>query len=79
MALFQDLNEQGKTVMIVTHEFDIAHHCKRIIQFKDGRIVSDEQVPNPISAHEALKALPTVDVVEPAAPPAPYTREQQLS
>src|SRR4051794_14698322 len=58
MALFQDLNEQGKTVIVVTHEPDIAHHCKRIILFRDGRVVNDERVANPISAREALKHLP---------------------
>lgn len=67
MALFQDLNEQGKTVMIVTHEPDIAQHCKRIILFKDGKIVSDSPVQNPTSAQEILKAMPDIDIVE-AAP-----------
>ncbi len=67
MALFQDLNEQGKTVMVVTHEHDIANHCKRIILFKDGRIVSDQPVENPTNAHEVLKAMPDIDVVETAA------------
>jgi putative ABC transport system ATP-binding protein len=67
MALFQDLNAQGKTVMIVTHEPDIAQHCKRIILFKDGRIVSDQPVVNPTNAHEVLKAMPDIDVVETAA------------
>jgi len=62
MLLFQDLNAQGKTVMIVTHEHDIAQHCKRIIWFRDGRLVSDERVENPIDAREALKQLPDPDV-----------------
>lgn len=68
MALFQDLNAAGKTVMIVTHEHDIAHHCKRIIQFKDGRLVSDEKVPNPINAHDAIRSMPDLDAVEGFAP-----------
>jgi putative ABC transport system ATP-binding protein len=63
MALFQELNAQGKTVMIVTHEHDIAQHCKRIIWFRDGRVVSDERVDNPTSAREALKLLPDPDAV----------------
>lgn len=50
MAIFQELNRRGKTVIIVTHEDDIAHHCKRVIRFRDGRIVSDEVVPNPTHA-----------------------------
>jgi putative ABC transport system ATP-binding protein len=62
MALFQELNRGGKTVVIVTHEDDIAHHCKRIIRFRDGVVQSDEQVENPIDAREALAALPSAPV-----------------
>ena len=58
MAVFQELNRQGKTVIIVTHEEEIANHCKRIIRFRDGRVQSDSQVPNPIDAREALLKLP---------------------
>lgn len=41
MKIFQDLNDQGKTVIIVTHEPEVAKKCKRIIQFKDGQIIRD--------------------------------------
>lgn len=44
MAIFQQLNEAGITVIIVTHELDIALYTKRIVHFKDGLINSDEQV-----------------------------------
>lgn len=39
MALFQELNKQGRTLIIVTHEQEIASHCKRQIRLKDGHIV----------------------------------------
>ncbi len=67
MALFQDLNAQGKTVIIVTHEEDIARHCKRIIRFRDGRIVVDERVEEQTNAHERLKHLPDPDAIAAAA------------
>lgn len=54
MAIFQRLNQTGKTVIVVTHEMDIAKHARRIIRFKDGHLVSDEAVPDPIDAEEAL-------------------------
>ncbi len=41
MGLFRDLNERGKTIVMITHEEDIAAHCKRIISVKDGEIVED--------------------------------------
>ncbi len=56
MALFQDLNKDGKTVVIVTHEDDIAHHCRRIIRFRDGVIQADEVVENPVDARARANA-----------------------
>jgi len=50
MALFQDLHREGKTLVVVTHEDDIARHCERIVRFRDGEIVSDEPVANRIVA-----------------------------
>lgn len=41
MAIFQDLNEEGHTIVMITHEPDIAEHAKRIIHVKDGKIVGD--------------------------------------
>ncbi len=58
MALFQDLNRQGKTVIIVTHEEDIARHCKRIIRFRDGHVVLDEPVKDTVDARDMLAKLP---------------------
>jgi len=42
MAIFQDINEKGHTVVMITHEPDIAAHAKRIIMIRDGKLVSDE-------------------------------------
>jgi putative ABC transport system ATP-binding protein len=66
MALFQELNQQGKTIVLVTHEDDIAHHCKRIIRFRDGIVQSDEPVTDPIVAREVLDKMPQTDVTAPA-------------
>ena len=42
MALFQELNRQGMTVVLVTHEADVARFARRILRFRDGRLVSDD-------------------------------------
>ena len=41
MELIQQINEEGKTILVVTHEPDIAQMCKRIVKLKDGVIVED--------------------------------------
>lgn len=46
MALFDELNREGITIVLVTHEADIAHHAKRQVHFLDGRIVSDQPTPH---------------------------------
>src|SRR3954468_14126967 len=44
MSIFQELNDLGLTVMLVTHESDIAEHARRIVVFKDGLLLSDRMV-----------------------------------
>jgi putative ABC transport system ATP-binding protein len=46
MALFQELNEQGITIVLVTHEPEVAVYAKRIVEVRDGRVVRDEPVKN---------------------------------
>ncbi|MDO8684126.1 MAG: ABC transporter ATP-binding protein [Armatimonadota bacterium] len=50
IAIFQKLNQAGKTVMMVTHEPDIAQHAKRILRFRDGLLESDESVAEQLIA-----------------------------
>jgi putative ABC transport system ATP-binding protein len=61
MAIFQQLHDQGKTMVIVTHEPDIARHCERIVRFRDGKIVSDEPVTDWLDARQELAALGPVE------------------
>ena len=57
MAIFQRLHREGKTVVMVTHELDIAMHCNRIIRFRDGVVLDDEVVNEPEVAERKLACL----------------------
>lgn len=57
MAVFQELNSEGVTILIVTHEPDIAEHTNRIIRFRDGFLIRDEQVKNPVDAVEMISKI----------------------
>ncbi len=46
MEILQKLNNEGRTIILVTHEMDTANHAKRIIRVRDGKIVSDDKVTN---------------------------------
>jgi len=54
MAIFQELAQQGLTVMLVTHEPDIAQHAGRVVTFRDGLVQRDERVARPLVAREEL-------------------------
>ena len=57
MGVFQKLNDQGITIIMVTHELDIARYTKRNVIMRDGRVVSDKPVENRLSATEELRQL----------------------
>jgi len=46
MQIFRELNDEGSTIVMVTHEPDVAHHCKRVLTLRDGRMVEDEPQTN---------------------------------
>jgi putative ABC transport system ATP-binding protein len=52
MQIFEDLNRTGKTIILITHEPDIARHARRVVAFRDGRILSDGP-PTPTKVAEA--------------------------
>lgn len=62
MAIFQELNAEGRTVILVTHEEDIANHAKRIIRFKDGHIIADSSVATPTDARARIAEYPAEEV-----------------
>lgn len=61
MGIFQQLNEKGITIILVTHEPDIAQFAKRHIVFRDGKIRSDKINLHPKKASEVLRELPVID------------------
>ena len=56
IALFQQLNREGATIVVVTHEPDIVRYASRLVRFKDGRVLSDSR-QKPADAAKELKAL----------------------
>ena len=63
MALLQDLNSKGKTIVFVTHEPDIAKFMTREVVFRDGHIIREDMVTERHNALELLKALPAEELV----------------
>jgi putative ABC transport system ATP-binding protein len=61
MEIFQRLNDNGLTIVLVTHELDVAHFAKRVLVFRDGKIRKDDLISDRPHASEVLKTLPTLD------------------
>jgi putative ABC transport system ATP-binding protein len=56
MALLQELNRRGVTILVVTHDENIANHCRRVVRLRDGRIVEERAVAVPLDARALLDA-----------------------
>jgi putative ABC transport system ATP-binding protein len=61
MEIFQNLNDKGLTIVLVTHEHDISQFAKRVLVFRDGKIRKDDRVMNRPRAAEVLESLPTLE------------------
>ena len=61
MGVFQQLNEAGITILMVTHELDIAHYCRRNLVMRDGRVVSDTAVTSRLDARVEMQHLLTAE------------------
>ena len=61
MEIFQALNDKGLTIILVTHEADIARFARRSIVFRDGTIRRDEIISNRAVAAEMIKTMPTLE------------------
>jgi putative ABC transport system ATP-binding protein len=61
MEIFQNLNDKGLTIVLVTHEHDIAQFAKRVLVFRDGKIRKDDAVTNRPRASDVLQSLPTLE------------------
>jgi len=57
MGVFQKLNEQGITIVMVTHELDIAHYSKRMVVMRDGKVVGDSPVTDRLNAENEIRRL----------------------
>jgi putative ABC transport system ATP-binding protein len=57
LALFQDLNREGITIVMVTHEEQIALHARRVLRVTDGRLASDRRIERPLDAREVLAKM----------------------
>jgi putative ABC transport system ATP-binding protein len=61
-GLFQQLNSEGITIVLVTHERDYANFSKRIVELRDGKITKDKEIEKPLTASEEMEKLKTAEV-----------------
>jgi putative ABC transport system ATP-binding protein len=77
LALLQELNDSGVTIMMVTHESDVAQCAKRIVQIGDGRVIADTPVADRRRAHHLAVPIPEdVDTPEETANTAQHAAMQ---
>ena len=61
LSLFQRLNREGRTILMITHDREVADYAQRVLLLRDGRIVEDRKVSEPRNADKDLRALPDED------------------
>ena len=61
-GLFQQLNSEGITIVLVTHERDYANFSKRIVELRDGKITKDKEIEIPLTATEEMEKLKTAEL-----------------
>jgi len=65
LALFQDLHQEGITILLVTHEEQVALHARRVVRIRDGRVESDSPVAQSLEARAVLAQMPAEVAPEP--------------
>ena len=55
LALFRQLHQEGQTVILVTHEDDVAAHCQRVVRLRDGRVLSDLPIEQDIAGARMVR------------------------
>ena len=58
MLLFQDLNREGVTIIVVTHDPQVSRHATRVVRMRDGRVVEDDAVSDRLDARDVMAAMP---------------------